>query len=270
MNKSMKLSAGEKKVGIRRKVYELENKGILCRVDIRNGVVDDYQRNKTKSHINNITTTYNERAVKLPVMSYRGGKLWMPDGQHTVAMLKAKGVGVYDVIVHFGLTKAQEAKLFVNHNEHSKRMNGWNLFKAKLIAEYEDVMDMKAMIDKRKLTTPIEVKNCIADLRTTAPLNHAYSKGTVHFKRFLRILDKSFRVDNHPDKPLQEEARSTEFQRGLNVYMIKNKKLTATNIIDRFSGYTAKDIQNKARDYSTTARADTKQMFQAMTYIANG
>lgn len=78
-----------------------------------------YQRELSDAKVGRITRKFNPYLVNAVKVSYRDGKYWVFDGQHTIAALKAMRGGrdcAVDCKIFYGLTRLDEMNLFIMQN----------------------------------------------------------------------------------------------------------------------------------------------------------
>ena len=124
-----------------------------------------YQRPIDVKEVRKIVTHWDENQVNPPKVSYRNGKFYVFDGQHTINALKLRNNGKdVDVLcrVYTGLTYEDEARLFAAQNGISKAVSKAQRVKALYEAKDPDVMavleivlshgrsDLSAMSDASK------------------------------------------------------------------------------------------------------------------------
>ena len=108
-----------------------------------------YQRPVDVREVRKIVAKWNDNLVNPPKVSYRNGKFYVFDGQHTIQALKLKNDGKdVDVLcrVYTGLTYEDEARLFAEQNGISKRVTVYQKSKALYEAKDEDVMAVSDLI----------------------------------------------------------------------------------------------------------------------------
>ena len=109
----------------------------------------DYQRVIT-ANVNIISKDWRNTLCDLLVVSYRENKFFIIDGQHRFYAAIANGIEDLPCIVHTGLTKEDEARLFVRLNTSRKTLKPIDTFRANIICGNEDIPDVKRdMIVKR-------------------------------------------------------------------------------------------------------------------------
>lgn len=92
-----------------------------------------YQRELNNTKVNKIVREWNPYLVNAVKVSYRDGKLWVFDGQHTIASTKAKRGGrdcMVDCKVFYGLTRLDEMELFIAQNGASSAVKTREKFRA--------------------------------------------------------------------------------------------------------------------------------------------
>lgn len=85
--------------------------------------LDTYQRELEDPRVKRILKEFNPYLVNIIKVSFRDGKYWVFDGQHTVAALKARNNGkdlMVECKVFFGLTYNDESELFCLQNGISR------------------------------------------------------------------------------------------------------------------------------------------------------
>lgn len=85
-----------------------------------------YQRPLQYTRAEKISNEWNEVLANEPKLSYRDGKYYCFDGQHTIAARKIKNGGQdLDIRckVYYGMTYEDEAILFAHQNDNGKKVN---------------------------------------------------------------------------------------------------------------------------------------------------
>ena len=88
--------------------YMTLNSSLLC-------VDETYQRKIKQNQINRANKTFNPNLVNVVKVSFRDGKYWIFNGQHTVALLVARNGGnpvQVECKVYEGMTQLDEKELF--------------------------------------------------------------------------------------------------------------------------------------------------------------
>lgn len=105
----------------------------------------DYQRTLDLNRVRKIVANFDKNLVNPVKVSFRDGKYYVFDGQHTLAALKAlnhnQDLPVY-CKVYTGLTKKQEAQLFSQQNGISRSVKTSAKFKALYVAGDVEIAEM--------------------------------------------------------------------------------------------------------------------------------
>lgn len=90
------------------------------KINTRDINVDNlYQRDLCQTKVRKIVREFNPYLVNAVKVSFRDGKFWVFDGQHTIAALKARYKGMdcqVECKVFYGLTRLDEMDLFIAQN----------------------------------------------------------------------------------------------------------------------------------------------------------
>lgn len=84
----------------------------------------DYQHQLNQVRVSNINKEFDPDLVNEPKISFRDGRYYVFDGQHTIALLKLRNGGRDLPIlckVYYGKTKTEEARLFEDQTSRWKR-----------------------------------------------------------------------------------------------------------------------------------------------------
>jgi len=131
-------------------------------MEIRDMYVDpDIQRGEESGEINRIVSRFNENALGTLVVAHReisiNGRTTssvrsLLDGQQRRAALLLLN---YDkpvrVLVHYGLTRAEEARLFLDLNER-RSIGAWQKFRTRLTAEEPQAIAIKTVLEECNIT----------------------------------------------------------------------------------------------------------------------
>ena len=111
----------------------------------------DYQRELQPQRVRSIVSAFNPNLVNPVKVSFRDGKYYVFDGQHTLAALKLLNGGT-DVIVeckvYYGLAFKEEAELFAQQNGISRGVESIAKFKALYSAGDIDIVEMVRIAEK--------------------------------------------------------------------------------------------------------------------------
>lgn len=115
-------------------------------VNTRDILVDGlYQRDLDKNRVSRIVKKFDERLVNAVKVSFRDGKYYVFDGQHTIAVMKAIHKGrdcMVDCKVFYGLTRYDEMELFIKQNGESRGVGSNAKFRALFNNGDQDVIGM--------------------------------------------------------------------------------------------------------------------------------
>ena len=115
-------------------------------VNTRDILVDElYQRDLDKNRVSRIVKKYDARLVNAVKVSFRDGRYYVFDGQHTIAVEKAVHKGhdcMVDCKVFYGLTRYDEMELFIKQNGESRGVGSNAKFRALFNNGDKDVMGM--------------------------------------------------------------------------------------------------------------------------------
>ena len=92
-----------------------------------------YQRDLDQRKVNGIVKRFDWNLVNAPKVSFRDGKYWVFDGQHTIAACKSKRGGKDFPImckVFYGLARLDEMNLFLQQNGKSSPVSVYAKFRA--------------------------------------------------------------------------------------------------------------------------------------------
>jgi len=110
-----------------------------------------YQRTVDMSRVRLIVANFNKDLVNPAKVSFRGGKYYVFDGQHTLAALKLKNNNedlMVDCKVYTGLSQADEAILFSQQNGISRTVESIAKFKALYASGDIDIREFHDLTNK--------------------------------------------------------------------------------------------------------------------------
>ena len=131
-----------------------------------------YQRDLDSGKVSKIVKEWNPYLVNAVKVSYRDGRLWVFDGQHTIAAEKAKRGGrdcLVDCKIFYGLTRLDEMELFIAQNGAATAVKTREKYRAlfnngdpDITAMVRDCEMLGYIVD----FSPAQAKNRIVALRT--------------------------------------------------------------------------------------------------------
>ena len=166
-----------------------------------------YQRRQEPSQIVDISTHFDERIANEPKVSFRDGRYFVFDGQHTIAARVHKNGGNPLPIlckVYFGMTEKEEALLFAQQTGYSRMLGAGQELRA--IAFGDDPIACKFISVTEETGALLDLsqkrgKNRLACVSTA--FKEFTRIGPEKYKEALRILLESWNGD--PDS-LRSEA----------------------------------------------------------------
>lgn len=121
-------------------------------VNTRDILVDElYQRDLDKNRVSRIVKEYDPRLLNPCKVSFRDGRYYVFDGQHTIAVQKAVHKGrdcMVDCKVFYGLTRCEEAELFIKQNGLSRAVGVNAKFRALFNNGDKDIVGMVLACEK--------------------------------------------------------------------------------------------------------------------------
>lgn len=136
-----------------------------------------YQRPLNDSKIGKITRTFNPYLVNAPKVSFRDGKYWVFDGQHTIAAMKAMRGGADCTIeckVFRGLTWYDEMELFLAQNGTSSPVAVRDHLRAKYNGGDKDVTTMVKLAESVGFTVDFKAGQAEGRIVAVGELFRAY------------------------------------------------------------------------------------------------
>lgn len=168
------------------------NGTLLCYVDPKSVKIDGYQRALEGDRAQKIAENFNPHLFDPIMLSKRkNGSLYIIDGQHRVIGAILAQVGKVPARVIKGLSREQEANLFVDAQLQRKPIRALDRFRAKVIAKDPLFLSIKTITEKAKFEiAPHSAANSPRRLRCITLLVTVYkSLGKEHFQRLIDILE---------------------------------------------------------------------------------
>lgn len=107
----------------------------------------DYQRPTDEKWISDHRPYLPEQAGTV-VISLRGGRLWGVDGRRRNTLADVCAVERVQAFVIKGMTKQEEAALFVKLQRERRALTAWDLYRAEMAAEEPQTVDMVRALHK--------------------------------------------------------------------------------------------------------------------------
>lgn len=156
-----------------------------------------YQRNLVMPWAQWIADHYDPNLVETLQVSFRDGRYWVFDGQHTLTALRMRFKDeTHEVMckVYRGLTKEEEAKLFYDFNTSKKRMSSASMIKARAAFGDEEVSSfLKHTMDAGFVITPGKKVCCVYGIQAVATALKSFSVlGAEGYDRMLHLLKETW------------------------------------------------------------------------------
>jgi len=125
-----------------------------------------YQRDFDEHRAKVMAAAFDESRIGVPVLAERpDSTLWVIDGQHRTAAAKMAGRGSMSVFceIHTGLSRAQEAELFLKLNGGRKAVRVFDKYKARMVAKEPIALEFTRIVESCGLrigTTPGKATLC--------------------------------------------------------------------------------------------------------------
>lgn len=113
--------------------------------------VEGYQRD-LKARATRIANKFNPDLLGVITVSHRDGIYYVVDGQTRVTACRLKGEKTITAMIHEGLTKEEEAQLFVELNRNQKKVTNAEVFQAMVIARDPDTLMIKQVVEDNGYT----------------------------------------------------------------------------------------------------------------------
>lgn len=162
----------------------------------------DYQREISGAHVTELVQNFDKYQAHPILASRRAGKLYVYDGQHTLAafMKKFGNDVVVPVLIVDGLSEQDEAKLFRHQCDFNKKLTVKNVLNAGFVANENDVIAYCDVLKSCGFEFEFS-KTDRAQNRDGVLANHAYTfnqifrkknKGAAQLKNVLTIISSAW------------------------------------------------------------------------------
>lgn len=156
-----------------------------------------YQRNLVMPWAKWIADHFQKDLVETLQVSFRDGRYWVFDGQHTLTALKLKfNDDNYPVMckVYRGLSRTEEAKLFYEFNTSKRKMSAASMIKARAAYGDEEVATfLQHTMDAGFIITPGKKVNCQYGIQAVATALNSFSAlGSEGYDRMLNLLKETW------------------------------------------------------------------------------
>lgn len=156
----------------------------------------DYQRDIDTKKVAKIVSNFDEHKIGVIKVSYRDGRYYVFDGQHRLAAVKLLNAGKDTMIkceVHYGLTYADEARLFAEQYDGATKVDVLCRYKALYESGDSKVIKLKQIVEDCGFK--LDFKRMKGDNRfvCVASLNTMYNKlGEEKMRKCLGLIKKTW------------------------------------------------------------------------------
>lgn len=174
-----------------------------------------YQRPLDTGRVKKIVSNFNPNLVNPVKVSFRDGKYWIFDGQHTARALVLKNDGnnlpVY-CKVHYGMTIEDEARLFAEQFGLSRAVSSSQKLLSNYIANDVNVVSFKECVESLGIRCTFKKTNGGKALICYSNAYSIFMKyGEDHLKSILRIIIEAWNAN--------EASLRREIVSGLDVFL---------------------------------------------------
>lgn len=144
-------------------------------------ITDIYQRNIKIPKIKKIIKEFNPNLVNPIKVSFRDGRYYAFDGQHTLIMLKTRNGGkdlMVPCLVYRGLSQQDEAYLFAQQTGISSKVDSEHKIQALSIANDPQVLDMINIVKSIGFDFDFTKKQGDKKIIAVATLNRMYKRSS--------------------------------------------------------------------------------------------
>lgn len=196
-----------------------------------------YQRNLDERRVARMAKAYNPNLVNPPKVSFRDGRYWVFDGQHTIALWKmVKGDKPIECRVFFGMTWVDEMELFIEQNGIDADPTTNDKLRASFNGGDPDVKDMVAAADEAGVLVDFKNSRVPGRCVATSTLFKTYKvMNRDDFVDMLRMIRQAW--------PDDEDGLSNQIICGLRrFYMTYKGQFRRNDLLKVLKGYTPSAI----------------------------
>ena len=158
-----------------------------------------YQREISEPRVRRIIKEFDPRLVNPPKVSFRDGKYYVFDGQHTIAALVAMNGGKSTAIrchVFYGLTQLDEAALFIAQTKLTARVSTIDTFRALYKIGDPEVCEMVRLAQSAGVIVDFKKGQTKHHVVAVKALFKAYQLLTAdQFVKMLTVIDQAWDGD---------------------------------------------------------------------------
>lgn len=230
-----------------RKVIDLDAIMPPCehqKIAIKYLVVDEkYQRKLSMVQVMKIVNNFDPFQVNPIKVNRRDGINYVFDGQHTkeaLAILTNSRETHVPCMVFFDLDLKGEARVFAEQKNYVRNLTAFDLFKSGVIAEKNELLVIKSLLDGYKLAVGSAGKDgCISAISSLL---------YIHSKFGFEVLERTLKlcISTWGGDPL---ALVSQTLRGVALMLAGyNAEIDGKDFIEKLSGKTPKAICGRAKD----------------------
>lgn len=228
----------------------------------------DYNRKISRKKVDKIVANFNEKEVRPVIVSWRSGKYFIIDGQHTALAIYEHSGNNKNVLiwcdVYEGLSYVQEARLFVLLNTDSDNANKNEMIHGNLCAEEENAKEFNEIV----LNAGLHIGNGIDGIRTPATAYGIFEKdkanNTHTLSRVLRLIAATW--------PGSQTATQTVVVKALEILILNHTNtLIDERFVDKLTGIPIKALKNEAKSKAQEVRESSNHaMYRVFCKYYNG
>ena len=203
-----------------------------------------YQRQLTpsgESQIQSIVAHFDERALGSIIVSVRdsSGDKYIIDGHHRVQAARRVGLKYMDAIVMRGLSRSQEAELFLRHNQRSA-VGVSNKLKARMTMNEPQAMAIKDVCASSGFELTPNTSSNPRSVKCIVVLDRIYERsGALRISEILNIVSGTW--------PSEKNATHGIMVDGINRFLDAYPEIGHTALIDKWSKYSAHEVMQRAK-----------------------
>ena len=207
-----------------------------------------YQRPIDYSRVKKIADDFNPLLVNMPKLSYRDGRYWVFDGQHTIAVLKLRN-GNRDVSVkckvYNGLTQQDEATLFYLQNGLSRPVPTIQKARARFTAGETEMVELVKAIHDCGIKFDFTSAKADNKIICCATVEKIFRKTkTEQFKEILSLIKESWCGD--------AESFNREIIGGMYIFWkVYRGEYNHSKAVDRFGRVTPIKVIGEGKQFNT-------------------
>lgn len=194
---------------------EVDAASVLAQLPFRPEVVSlsrmfvdhDYQRPLT-NFVSRIEANFNPALVGALFCSERtSGKIAVIDGQTRMVALERLGFDAWLSLVYTGLSKADEARIFVLLQTERRSVTSWTRFRGALQAKDPEALAIRSLVE----SVGLKIGEGQGAIKSVAALEYGYRRDEFTLERTLSVLKAAW----------PERVPDAQFIRGLHYFYSK-------------------------------------------------